>query len=142
MAVQEIGPHLRDFLLAEATVVAQIGQRFYPNHGPQRGAIYPYVVYHKISKGRWRTLAGASGVAVPRVQLDCYGDTYAKASAARAAIADVIDAFTASQESSSGGVCLLKLEIADERDDYQEPVHADEIGEHVCSLDVIVTYRQ
>ncbi len=139
---QEIERHLRDYLLTFADVVTALGTRIYPNHAPQKVTVYPYAVYHRVSSVRWRTLADGARQGSPRIQFDCYGDTYAKASSAREVIANVADNFTAQVSTGSGGVCLLDLRVEDERDDYEEPVHADEIGEHVCSIDLVVAYRK
>jgi hypothetical protein len=138
--VQEIEQHLRTYLLSFPAVTDVVGTRIRPNHAAQEGDAYPYVIYHRVSNHRWRSTGGDVGVAQPRIQFDCYGDTYAKASSARAAIAGVIAGFTTPTSSGSGGVCLLSLRVEDERDDYEEPVHGEEIGEHVCSLDVMVIY--
>ena len=139
--VQDIERFLRDYLLSFGSVSAVIGARLYPNHAPQMGATFPYAVYHRVSVRRWRILEGTSGESSPRVQIDCYGETYAQASAARSAIAQVVDDFRRQGSLGSGSICLLDLRVEDERDWYETPVHGDEIGEHCCSIDLMVTYR-
>lgn len=130
-------------LLADPGVASLVGTRIYPQHAPEQKT-FPYVTYQRISGRRWKTLASNSGVAVVRIQFDAWGATYAQASAVRAAIASWVDSFGPGfvGGSSGSGLCALNVDIEDERDRYDDPSHGDEIGEHCCSIDLVITYRQ
>ena len=137
-------------LLADPGVASLVGTRIYPQHAPEQKT-FPYVTYQRISSRRWNTLSANSGVAIVRIQFDCWSAVYAQASGVRAAIASWIDSFSrgliggssgSSGSSGGGGICGLDLRVEDERDRYDDPAHGDEIGEHCCSIDLVITYRQ
>lgn len=65
-------------LTEHAGLASVLGGRVFPKHRPQQPA-YPAIVYHRISGPREHSHDGASGLAHPRFQFDCYAPTYAGA---------------------------------------------------------------
>lgn len=67
---------LRDALLADATVGALVGgKRVYPVVLPQ-APVYPAISYQMISGQSHYGLSGPSRLASPRVQVDCYAESF------------------------------------------------------------------
>jgi hypothetical protein len=85
---------LRARLLADTAVAALVGTRVTWIDRPQ-GATLPAVTLQIISPGRAYTHGGADGLADTRVQIDCWGASYASAKAlARSVIPAVEPALT------------------------------------------------
>ena len=70
----DIGAATRTKLIGTAAVAAILGTRIYPDHLPQ-GATLPAAVYHVVSGTDEVDLAGMSGVAHARIQIDAYAKT-------------------------------------------------------------------
>ena len=68
-------------LSAVAGVTSLTGTRIFPMEGQQASAT-PYITYQKISAGFLPTMRrGALPLAGPRIQVNCWADTYAAAKA-------------------------------------------------------------
>ena len=87
----DIGAAARTKLIGTVAVAAIVGTRIYPDHLPQ-GATLPAAVYHVVSGTDEVDLAGMSGVAHARVQIDSYATTRAAANALSTAIRDALAA--------------------------------------------------
>ena len=72
-------------LSADAGVTEIASTRIYPLVAPQEAAL-PHVVYTRVSSGREYSLSGYSNLENPRMQIDCYGTTYAEAKALSEAV--------------------------------------------------------
>jgi Protein of unknown function (DUF3168) len=71
-------PALYARLAAHAGVSALCGTRIYPLVIPQEETpVYPVLVYQRISADHIASLAGHSGLCNARVQIDCWGRSYA-----------------------------------------------------------------
>lgn len=57
------------------TLKTLVSSRVYPLVAPQ-GVAKPYITYQGITRQRENTLAGDGGLSNPRVQIDCYAETY------------------------------------------------------------------
>ena len=69
------------FLLADAGISALVGTRIYPGGQLPQNPTLPAITYKLIS-GNWiQTATGAAGLAGPRMQIDCWAETYAGADA-------------------------------------------------------------
>lgn len=130
---------LRAYLLADATVSGLIGTRFTPLAEAQRQA-RPYAVYQRISTEIIRSLKANSGLRWARVQVDCYGDTYASAKAVAHAISERIDSDIT--PGTFGTYCVPSCRILDEWDGYEEPERDGERGIYRTSLDVKVWFEE
>ena len=76
---------LRGALIADAGVVALVAARVYPVVLPQ-APVYPALTFQTISGESHYGLGGASGLASPRVQIDCYAETFDAVMALRSAV--------------------------------------------------------
>ncbi len=66
-----IGEGLRTYVLADAGIAAIVGTRMYPLRLPQK-AVFPAIVYQRISGFRFGHLRGSGSLARPRYQVDCW----------------------------------------------------------------------
>lgn len=99
-------------LLAAAGVTALVSQRIWPGRRSQ-GSTLPAIVAHRIDGGREYHLKGDSGLSAARMQIDCWGDSYASAKrVARAVVASMSGA-----RWTAGGVRFDGVLIEDESDD-------------------------
>lgn len=80
---------VRTFLLAQPTVTALIGTRFYPLRLPQ-GPTFPAVTYQTIFGTSLVTHQGAADYGRRRLQLDCWAQSYAVAVAIKEAIREAL----------------------------------------------------
>src|SRR5690348_5073387 len=69
-----VEPDIWIWLTNEPSINALLGNRIYPDHGPQHPTL-PYAVYFRISTETVDYLRGSGGVSYPRIQLDVYGET-------------------------------------------------------------------
>lgn len=72
----------------------------------------PFVTYQQVSGPRIRSTAGASGGAMPRVQIDCWGDTYTSARAVATQVRLALDNF----RGTAGGVTVRAASLESELD--------------------------
>lgn len=72
-------------LSAVAGVTALVGTRIYPVQAPQT-ATKPYIVFRVVNESHEHHMAGAAGLAAPRVQLDIYATTSLAAAQAGEAV--------------------------------------------------------
>lgn len=86
-----------DQLSADTAIAAAVSTRIYPVIAPQNAA-YPHVTYQRISGGQVNSLDGYGGTENPRIQIDCWAETYAAAKSLAKAVMDSMleaTAFTA-----------------------------------------------
>lgn len=74
----ETGSTLHAFLTSNPAIAAVVGSRVYPVQLPQKPTL-PAVRYNTISGLRTQSQPGVQGLRRPRVQIDCYAETYAAA---------------------------------------------------------------
>lgn len=93
MAVADLLPELRAFLLADAaTFTAVGGARIFPVVMPQ-GERRPSLVVTRISDTADYHMQGPSGLTAPRYQLDAYAETQDDAASLANLVKDRIDGF-------------------------------------------------
>lgn len=98
-------------LLASAGVTALVGQKITWVRRVQ-GETPPAIVLHRIDGQPDYHHAGASGLVVSRVQVDCWGLTYGSAKA----VARAVEAAVTAQTFTEGTIRFDVILIADERD--------------------------
>ena len=76
---------LRGALLADAAVAALVGTRIYPVVLPQAPQ-YPAISFQTISGESHYALGGHSGLASPRIQVDCWAESFDAVMALRSAV--------------------------------------------------------
>lgn len=88
-----------------------VGFRIYPLILPQKPTM-PAITYQQISATPYSTINQASGLALYRVQLSCYGNTYNEAKAVSKQVLSALQRFT--------GEGLQDVAIENEFDDYEQ----------------------
>lgn len=99
---------LYTLLSGDSAVAALVSTRIYPVLAPQ-GAALPMVIFTRISSGREYTLSGATGLENPRVQIDCYSETYSEAKSVSEAVVAAIR-----------GATTFRTAWDDPRESYEE----------------------
>jgi hypothetical protein len=69
------GVIVRELLLASPEVAGLVAARVYPSPLPQ-GCTLPAVTYQRVAGRSVQSLTGLSGCAMPRMQVDCWAETY------------------------------------------------------------------
>jgi len=103
-------------LLATAGVTALVSTRINWSRRPQ-GAALPAIVLHRVSGTPDVHHAGASGLVVSRVQVDCWGASYGSAKAVARAVEATITAQTFTQGATRFDVILIDSERDDSTDE-------------------------
>lgn len=89
---------LRAFLLAQSGVSSVVSDRAYWNIRPQAGPL-PALVLQVIDRSPAYTMDGNAALAETRVQVDCYGATYAQAKTLARAVRVPLDGKRFTQDS-------------------------------------------
>ena len=110
-----IASDLRTFLLADATLGGLIGTRLYPLKLPQDPTV-PAMTFQWISGQRAHAADGAVGLASPRVQFDCWAETYLEVEAVFEALRKRLDGF----RGTAGASRVQGAFFETERDDYED----------------------
>lgn len=120
-------------LLAASGVTALVSTRVYPVARPQ-GSTLPAVTLQRIDGAPLLTDEGDSGLENPRIQLDCWGTTYASAKAVARAVIAALNAF----DGTLTGVNIPLIELEAERDMPRES--GTNVNEYLfrTSLDFLV----
>ena len=121
-------------LMGAAAVTDVVGLRVYPVVVPQ-GAARPYVRYFRVSGPRFGVMAGASGLAMGRIQFDCVADRYATAKTLAQALRVLWDGWSG----ESAGVTIQGCRVVAEDDQYEESLGE---GAALVSVDVVVHYLE
>lgn len=104
MAIEE---DVRALLLAQAGIVALVGDRVWPALVPDSSDL-PALGYFRVDTRRVYSHEGRSGLARPRFQLDCYAGTYAQVAALAAAVRAALDGWRAF---AGGGAAFVENEM-------------------------------
>lgn len=86
----QIESALYNHLANNASIVAKVGTRIYPVKLPQ-GVELPAITYQRISGVREHNIAGPSGRARPRIQIDCWAESYSEAKSVADTVRLVLD---------------------------------------------------
>ena len=89
---------LRAFLLTQSGVSGVVSDRAYWSIRPQAGPL-PALVLQVIDRSPAYTMDGNAALAETRVQVDCYGTTYAQAKTLARAVRDPLDGKRFTQDS-------------------------------------------
>ena len=123
---------LYDHLRRNGAIADLVGSRIYPQQA-ERDASLPLIVYQRISTQRGRyNLRTTSGLAGPRIQLDCYGSTYAEA------VLDLIDGYKGLLGAST--FTAQGIFVEDERDSQESAGGGSESPTHRIGIDVVIWY--
>lgn len=121
-AASDIETALYSRLTGDAGVFAIIGARMFPHRVPQQSNQFPCIVYDRTSGEHIRSLAGSSGAAWPRYQLQCWALSYSEAKALGEAVRSALDGFSGTVGTVVINSCLLE----DDSDTVEIPPGKDE----------------
>lgn len=122
-------------LLADAPVVAIVGDSIWPGSKPQASG-YPAIVVNWIEGNPVYTNDGDSGLNNVRLELNCYGETYTQAKDLAVAVKVLLSGF----QGANSGISIENTLIASERDFRESGSNADEYLFRV-NLDLEVWFR-
>lgn len=112
--MNDLRPALRAVLLADAAVFSAVGgSRIFPVQMPQ-GEKRPSLVYHRVSGSSDYHMAGSSGLAQSRMQLDSVAEHAALAVQLANAVHDRLSGFKGTQD----GVVIQGSFMVNEREDF------------------------
>lgn len=115
MALKDIRPALRSFLLADATVAGIVGTRIYPVKLPQ-GVSGTSLILNEISGQGDHHMQGASGLVTVRMQIGCWSQTADGAHALHLAVKECLDGFRGAMGSGASQVQVQGVFIDSWRD--------------------------
>lgn len=115
------------YLLAHAPLTGLVGSRIRPVIAKQ-GEGFPSVVVSMVSHLPEYVTQGPLRLADSRVQVDCYGETFAGSKA----VARTVKARLSGQRFTSGGVEFQQCAVIAERSSYQDGA---EVNLHRTSID-------
>lgn len=121
-------------LLAVSGVTTVVGERVHWNR-IEAPAVAPYVILRTISGTRDYAMDGATGLVESRVQVDCYGSTYASAKTAARAIEAALSGYRGTQGGTEFGGVFLTAE-RDLVDEDESPADL-----HGVSLDFTIWHK-
>ena len=106
------------------------------------GKPQPYVVT-RISEGsEAEFMGGSSGVAIDRIQFDCWGNTPDDAKAIRDAIRNAVLGFAPTGPGYVGDIWVQGIQGWMQADDFTQPVMAQDNGQTCARCSVQVTYNK
>jgi hypothetical protein len=125
---------LKNFLLADVNLNSLIGTKVNWNTRPQDDVV-PGIVLTKVSKSTDYHMAGPSGLANARIQIDCWADTFASVMSIARAVRDALSGASFSQND----VDIQGAFLDNERHFFE-----DEDAErfHRVSLDFIIWHSE
>lgn len=113
---------LADFLLAEPTITAVVGDRIRPLWFPGNGT-FPAIVFRRINAGHNPVLEGGDNLPGPHFEITCWADTYGGA----VDLNEIVRAALEDQGASDGSVTwgdddveVLSVTYIDEQDTFDE----------------------
>lgn len=125
-------------LRAHAGLMGLVGGRVYPRRIPSWQATLPCLVYTKIEGPRGKILKGNSGVSNPLLQVSAWAATEAQAEAVAVQLRDALRPF----RGTASGVSVQAISQEDERDSYDPPASAEEVGIYQVSIDVRIWHDE
>ena len=128
---------LRALLVADAGVSAQVGTRIYWGRRSQSTSVLPAVVLEKVSAPRDYHYTGPSNLIESRVQVDCFGETYAQAKTSARAVISALNGYSGTQS----GVVFQRISIENERD-YDGQESAANRYLFVTSVDLLIWHDE
>lgn len=131
-----------NYVITDGTVAGLVVARIYPLRLPQNPT-YPALVFRRVSGPQLHNLAGAAGRATPRLQIDCYAETYLEAKDLAAAVKARLDGYrgtmdTADSPAVTFTVDTCKLENSLDFDESDVPNKTL----HRIAQDYIVNHRE
>lgn len=133
----ELEAALRTRLLAVTAAYGLTGVRIYPVRLPQNPHL-PAITYRRVSGARIQGMVEDTGMPQPRIQIDCWADSYERVTELRAAVVAGLNRWS---DANSTPV-VLDVMLDNEIDFYEDDVASAEGEPFRRLLDFIVTYRE
>ncbi len=111
----------------DASMIALIGVKFYPQEAPQ-GTAYPFCTYNRISGVHERHMVGESGLEHPRFQIDIFAATTSSMVAIRNTLRLLLDMYTGTVTVGSASKVIQRIFLEDDFSDFLAPQNASETG--------------
>ena len=126
MTLADVRHGLRAYLLGDSAISIVVGAtRIYPIKLPQ-GQILPSIVYSRISGLGDHHMEGPSGLARPRIQIDCWAQSADAADNLARLVKDRIDGFRGAmpwgENSPEEAIQVQGIFFESEREDYDDAV--------------------
>ena len=121
---------LYSYLSTNVGVSALVSTRIYPGTLPQNWT-NPAISYQRISGVRVRNLSGPAGRATPRIQIDCWAESYSGAKALATAVRSAMDGYAGLMGSTRVGSVVLESDL-----DFYEP----DIAVYRVSMDFWISH--
>jgi hypothetical protein len=113
-----------------AGLTALIGTRVYGGDNAPDGVSRPYCVYSQVSAGRKYTHSGYAGIQRPRMQVNCYADTYEEAKEVAAQVTAAMESWPAAN-----------VQVGAAFQDNEVDLYDNETGLYVVPVDFILWYH-
>lgn len=136
MALKDLRPALRAFLLADGGISGAVGTRIYPQFLPQNTTA-DSIVYQKVSDIGDHTFDGPTGLARPRIQIDAWSRTNDGANALALKIKERLDGYQGIMGSGGAQVTVQGVFFDSARDLYDETAQL-----HRVSQDFFINYDE
>lgn len=111
---------IKKILDVNAAFKSAFGDRFFPMVLPQDQAIFPALVYQKISGPEVSSHQGSSGLAHPRFQFRVWAKTAIEAFDGAGFVRSALFGYSGTVAVAGGSVDVNAILIEDGRDDYDE----------------------
>lgn len=128
---------LFDYLRASPGVQAIVGSRLYPDAAPDTASL-PYITFSLISSVHERHLGGNSGVAHPRVSIDCWGLTSDD-------VNNLVEKVRLALDGLRGNMAGLSVDLAyldGVAADFQEPTKSRNIAYYRKNMTFIIWHEE
>lgn len=99
---------LRLLLTGDSGVAAIVGARVFPGRADESAA-RPYIVYSRVTASRVRSTDGASGLAQPQFQVDCYAEKYLTAITLAARVRTLLENYRGTVTLSGSPTASLRI---------------------------------
>jgi hypothetical protein len=119
-------------LSGDSDVSGLVSTRIYPVSLPQKPT-YPAIVYTRISGDRLHSLGGASNLASPRFQIDCFASTYSAVKDLASKIRSAINGF----RGTVSGVTVHGIFLESDNDIFE-----DDFNVYRVSSDYFIHYKE
>jgi len=120
-------------LINNSTVNSIVGDRVYPLRLEQ-GYTLPAISYQRISGDRAKDISGSIGHAQPRIQVDCWTNSYGKLKDLSEAVRQALDRF---QGDLGGGSYVQHVSLEGETETYEEETEIQRV-----SLDFVIYHSE
>jgi len=123
---------LHGFLTDDTDIAAIVATRVYPIILPQNPTM-PAITYQRISTPRVSSTTGPSGLASPRIQVDCWAETYAAVKALSDTVRTAVDGYSGTMDTFT----VYGVIVESEQDLYEpDAVY------YRTSLDLIIWHKE